>query len=308
MKTSRQYFSLEQHVKHAEEIAAANNGFLPRFTRLMQLHQALAQATLRKPELFAHIAREPNVNLKLEEHVRTAEELAAANNGKLLSYTDLMAENPRLAGVIRDKPEAFAHLPRAKTFTQQKLTRQRVAEAEALAAANGGVLEITLQFQREHMNLVLHIRRHPEAFAHIARKRRRVSSIADHICEAERMAEENGGKLQCSSALRRVAPTLDEAIRKHRSQFVHIPREGRLRSPRGEFGPYVTQAEQIAEKHGGVLPNAGKLRLINNNLVSTIYRHPELFSHIPQEIRDGAGRLVSIRNPKTETPTPGGAI
>ena len=309
MDTTRKYVSLEERVTQAERIAQENGGLLPRYTRLMHVDPSLAQATLRRPAAFAHIPREANVNRKISDHVQIAEQIAKANGGLLPSYTDLIVLDRRLAGMLRDRPDAFDHIPRAKTVCQQKLLAERVAEAERLARENDGALGCTGAFQRQHNALVLHMRRNPEAFAHIPRKQRQHIPLAEHIAHAERLAAaQPDGRLPARSTLRRDLPSLSEAIRKHRVAFAHIPQVGKRRIDRDEVGIYVQVAERLAAENGGFLPHAGRLRKLNPNVQSTLYRHPELFQHIPQEVRGRNGDLIIVRNPPVAPPVQEEAI
>jgi len=299
MDNVRKYVSLQERVAQAEQIARENGGLLPRFSVLMEHWPALAQAIARGKVAFSHIPREPNLHRKLEDHVRAAEEIAQKNNGLLPSYSDLLQMDRRLAEVVRDRPEAFKHILRARTIHQQKLRADRVAEAERLAEAAGGVLECTAEFQRQHNALVMYMRRHPDAFAHIPRRRRTTRVLEQHVRDAEALAASRGGSLPAPGALRKINTPLNEAIRRHRAAFAHIPREGNTRLRGDDLIAYVTVAEDLARQNGGILPHAGALRKLNNNLLSTIYRHPEMFAHIPHEVRDSRGNVVEIRNSKS---------
>jgi hypothetical protein len=298
MGQTRKYESLTERVAQAENLAAANGGFLPRFSVLADTEAALAAAIARNKAAFAHIAKEPNHNRTIAEHVKVAEKIAADHDGLLPSYIDLIKIDKRLASVVRDKSEVFAHIPRALAKSQQRLRAQRVAEAEVLAAANDGVLELTAEFQRDHNALVIYIRRHPEAFAHIPRKRRAMRTLAEHVSDAESLAQKNNGKLPATSVLRKDYPALDEAMRRNREAFAHIDREKKRHN---NLNFYVQIAEEVAAQNGGALPNSKRLRKSHRALMNTIYRHPNLFSHIPQEVRDSHGDLIEIRNSAKDT-------
>jgi hypothetical protein len=287
--TKRTYVRIEERVREAERIAAANGGVLPRQTVLHQTNQALTTAMHRYPERFEHIPTESRVNKSLEEHIKLAERLAAENGNLLPRYKHLREQGHiSLTHMMYRHPDAFAHIPSENHKSKQLRQEHYVQLAERLAKEHGGQLNVTREMQKQHNALVVYMRRRPEAFAHIPRVRRENTSREDHVRHMEQLASQNGGQRPMTSVLRKDHPKLFAALRNYPGSFAHIPAE-RKKTPASDR---VTRLEQIAADNGGTLPPAHQIRKIDRNLYSFIYRRPDLISHIPQQVgRVESGKL-----------------
>ena len=292
---TRHYAPLAHHVKEAEALALLNGGKLPRYRDLVRRYPTLCGAMTRDPDRFAHIPR----STVLGDQVAKAEAIAAANGGWLPAHTDLLNVDCNLAFAVYKHPDRFDHIPRAWVKRRQKRAAEYVAEAEALAKLNGGCIEITLKFQAAHSALTQFMRRCPETFAHIPRKRRKMRTLEQHVKTAERYADKNGGSLPTRCMIRKTDNSLYIAMGRRPDLFAHIPKD-RARERKG-VAFYVTLAEKLAKENGGAIPHFSWLvkNGTNNetNLAYVIIRRPECFQHLVQEVRNGHGKLVYLRTP-----------
>ncbi len=119
------------------------------------------------------------MSMSQQDAVRTAEKLAKEHGGALPSATWLKDKYPGLYGVVRNRPELFAHLPKKCSV------KDWVAVAEKLAKEHGGTLPSRLK--DKFSKLAGAIRNHPVLFAHIPQKR----SIKDWVTIGERLAKES---------------------------------------------------------------------------------------------------------------------
>ena len=105
-------------------------------------------------------------------------------------------------------------------------------------------------------------------------------TIDYHVAEAERLTQENGGKLPNVKWLRNNGYTnIGVCMRKNPDRFAHLEQK-RLKVSAEE---HVKVAEALAREHGGILPNPYWLE--QNGFLAlgvAIRNNPYLFTHIPQ--------------------------
>lgn len=283
------YVRLADRVKQAEEIAHKNGGKLPRMKAVQALDHKLADSIYRHPEAYQHIPRRRS----LDEYIILAEEIAKGNGGKLPVFVDLFAINHNLAHATMKHKDAFAHIPRAP-YTARKAKRiaAYVKQAEALAKKNGGELLVSQELQTKYNAMVCALRKNPEAFAHIPRIRRVTSTFEEHVQLAEKLARENGGNLPAASILRKNYQALGQAVQKHPTHFLHLKQDV-LMTPLEE---HIAVAQRLAKRNKGILPHGGWLvRNGFRKLEAMMYRHPERFKGIKQELCDSLQRRISVR-------------
>jgi hypothetical protein len=290
----RTYTPLTEQVKLAQSLAEQRGGSL-RVTEIATEYPSLVAAIYRNPEAFSsvNLIKRTAPNTKAF-YVRQAEEIARNNGGYLPAHVDLLRDAASLTYYIVNHPKDFEHLQRGHTKARMERIRAAVAEAEALAAATGGELWVTKDFHAAHNKLVLTMRRYPEYFAHIPRRRREITSLAERVHEAEQLAAANGGTLPHQGVLRRQHEALRSMIIKNPEAFAHIPRQTCRRST----AELVKRAEEMAANNGGVLPHASAIEKIDHSLAITLYRRPKLFAHLQREIRSSGGKLLELRGGK----------
>jgi hypothetical protein len=294
----RRYVHLADQVTQAEQLALEQGGSL-RVTELTVPYPSLVSAIYRHPEAFAHLALlKRSAPGTREKYVQQARELAEANGGSLPAHVDLLRIDPRLSYYITNHSEDFAQFGRGHTAARLERIREAVVVAEFLAAAAGGELYITKEFHAQHNKLVLTMRRYPEYFSHIPRRRRVLVPLADRVKEAEALAAENGGILPHQGIIRREHEALRTAMTKNPQAFAHIERQVCRRTRRD----LVARAEELAAENNGVLPHASALEKLDHSLAITIYRRPALFAHMKREIRNSRRQLVEVRQIAEERP------
>jgi hypothetical protein len=294
----RRYTRLADQVALAEKLNAERGGTL-RVTELKAEYPSLVSAIYRHPHAFDHLHLEKRSPPGTRgRYLAQARALAAENGGKLPAHVDLLRIDPKLSYYIANHREEFAEFERGHTEARLTRIRAAVAEAEALAAERGGELWITKDFHAKHNKLVLTMRRYPAYFAHIPRRRRELVSLDERVKQAEKLAAENGDVLPHQGVLRREHEALRTAMTKNPAVFAHIPRQTFRRTA----ADLVARAKGLAEGNGGVLPHSSALERIDHSLAITIYRRPELFAGMIQEVRDSRGQFVGTRNIGEEKP------
>jgi hypothetical protein len=167
----KQRKTVAEHVNVAEFLRKNNGGILPSTTWLISNgHSDLYNCLKAHPKAFSHLTQE-KIKKVLEEHVADAEHLCKTHGGSLPSpgwlrnngYADLYT-------MVHKRPDAFAHL---KQDRRKKSTLQeQVTSAENLSKKNGGIVPgSTWLFEHNYSALYKAMRKHPEAFAHIPRKK-----------------------------------------------------------------------------------------------------------------------------------------
>lgn len=156
-------------VKAAETLAKNNGGFLPPVSKLFAGgYSSLCTGMYNNPEKFKHIPRE-KLQKTLQEWLVIARRLAIDNQGTLPTV-QWRNDNgySGLTGAINKNPEMFSEIYRNRKSVE---IIPLIAEAEAIAKANGGRLPYLahLRNTKGYSRLETFIRKHPRAFAHIPR-------------------------------------------------------------------------------------------------------------------------------------------
>lgn len=279
----KQYFkTLEEHVADAEKLAKEHGDSLPG-QRWMQLNDrsGLSQVMYKNPEAFAHIPQDWEGGKRLKEHIADAERLAK-ENGDVLPKKAELDEN--LVQAIRKHPAKFAHIQQDKH--QWKTLDDLVKLAEQLAKENNGQLPAPSRMTSPELRSVqAAIYDNPEAFAHIERDRVRdeYKTVEEHVANAGRLAEENGGEIPNSKWLTSNGHQgLKIAMRNNPEKFAHLAQK-KVRFIAKE---YITEAEQLAAENGGKIQNANWLFKNGRAKLARFMskkKTRDLFAHIPQE-------------------------
>ena len=172
-----------------------------------------------------------------------------------------------------------------------------VSVAEKLAKENGGLTPKVSWLRRNgYGGLTSVLYRHPEQFAHIPRenntpeKRRK-----EWVAVAEKLAKENGGRLQGHAWLTRNGyGGLCSCIRAYPSLFAHVPRENTHEKRRDQR--LMPVAEKLAKESDGLIPGINWLKRNGyGGLATALRRYPEQFAHIPLEkLQNTSGEWVPI--------------
>ena len=165
--------------------------------------------------------------------------------------------------------------------------------AEELAKQNGGKLATAAWLDSHGYNaLVQIIHKYPELFAHIPQERT-TRSLEEWVVVAEETARKHSGILPGTGWLRiHGLSGLDSQIRKCPEAFRHIERANACKS----VAQWVSIAEKLAHDNGGALQGTSWLRTHGHRgLAGLLYQQPEVFSHIPQEVRGTRNKLLAIR-------------
>lgn len=158
-----------------------------------------------------------------------------------------------------------------------------VVIAERLAKNNNGFLP-TFSWLKKHgyVNLYGCKLRHKEAFAHIPEETKLFTSSDDWIAIAEKLANDNGGKLPTYTWLRTNGyGALNKMMSYNKSLFGHLVKEKNIGMPSDER---VAQAEKLADDNNGILPSYSWL--FDNGydaLNKCISTYNTKFEHIPKE-------------------------
>jgi len=164
--------TLAETVLLAEGLAKNNGGMVPGVKWLGTNGYSGVRNAIRKyPEAFAHLKQERRLRT-LPESVLLAEKLVKDNGGMLPSGSWLTANGyDHIIKTIRRWPEAFAHIKQAK---QVRILAETVLLMEKLAKDNGGMLPTLTWFKNNGLLGLFNLHyKHPEAFAHIERERKK---------------------------------------------------------------------------------------------------------------------------------------
>ena len=217
----------------------------------------------------------------IAEWVRVAEDLAKENGGPLPNVYWLQSKGyVALDGAMRRNPEAFAHL---KQEVKYKTVEEHVIVAEALAKKNGGVIPSTHWLRNNGYGILIEpLHDHPEAFAHLNREIR-FTTLAQHVVVAEALAKKNGGRLPAYIWLIKNGQSrLHGAMRRNPEAFAHLKQEVKQKT----VAEHVIVAENLAKKNGGLLPHKAWLKNHRHAaLLDAIYKSPEAFAHLKQEVK-----------------------
>jgi len=304
--------TVEEHVADAEELAKEHDGVLPRWGWLQEHgHSGLVNTIHKYPKLFARIYQiKPKKTV--EEHIAEAEKLTREYDGVIPSQKWLI-ENGHgdLVGAIHKYPEMFAHIKRDKFC---KHVEEHIADAERLAKEHSGVLPNQAWLKGNgYSGLSSAIYKYPERFTHIKQEKLR-KTVEEYVVDAENLARDHDGVLPCLVwMIKNSHSGLSCVMRKHPEMFVHIKQqqkrpyktakghvsdadnlagehdcnfgvEWKLPAVQRTVDEWVKIAEELAEKHDGVLSHQKWLRENGySGLESSIDRHPEMFAHVEQK-------------------------
>jgi len=271
----------KERIPEAEQLAKDHGGMLPSGSWLKKNgHSALYHAMMRHPKLFAHIPRSHH-RMSIEERIPEAEQLAKDHDG-ILPHPAWLQKNGynTLYCVIKKYPGMFSRIPQERK--QVYRVRERVPEAEQLAKDHSGMLPSGTWLKKNGYSALVDAKtRYPKLFSHIPQEYKKGPPAKERVPEAEQLARDHGGVLPTPTWLQKNGYThIYTAIWRHPHLFAHIPKDSRKGLSPEERVP---EAEQLARKRGGVVPNATWL-IANGHraLYYAMMRHPKLFAHIPR--------------------------
>jgi hypothetical protein len=228
--------------------------------------------------LFQHIQQDRRQSRSPKEWVLVANKLAHTHGGVLPSRRWLITH--KLSGLASAKhqcPNLFKHIRQDKIC---RTPEEWVPIAERLARQHGGVLPHGAWLIAHRFGGLDQARHaHPQLFKHIPQDKA-FRAPREWVPIAEQLAKQHGGEMPISRWLiAHKLSGLDQARRAHPQLFKHIPQAKKGRSPQ----EWVTIAEQLVKRHGGVLPMGEWLRTHKlGGLAQALSRLPKLFKHIPQ--------------------------
>jgi hypothetical protein len=272
----------EKYVALAERLAERNGGCFPGITRTQQKYKALLNYMRKHPDEFVHIKRKSK---------RVSPHGADFRTQYHETVKRLIADGTPLCSHLK----IMHRLKRPPTVTFQRKTTALVLMAEKIAAEHEGYLYETPDFQKRFSTLRGFMRKYPEAFEHIPRRRRRTKEEAFqyHSARLEAYIYKNGGSFPASKDLPK---GLADFLRQNgRRLWPSFPVRRRR-----TLDELVLAAEKSAEDNGGSLPTLSSLRGTDSGLVGAVCRHPSAFQHIPQRV-GGDGKLRTA--PEAQKPT-----
>ncbi len=175
-----------------------------------------------------------------------------------------------------------------------------VAVAEERARNHGGTLE-SYRWLMAHDFAALRfaLTGRPDLFAHIRQDPAKKHTPSDWVLVAEDRARNHGGTLEPKAWLMANSFTgLCRALCRRPDLFAHIPQ---YCVDRHTPSAWVSLAEERARNHGGGLESQSWLK--SNGLTGlrrALKHRPDLFMHIPCEMRNSHGCLVVIRGGGTK--------
>lgn len=171
-------------------------------------------------------------------------------------------------------PDLFSHIEQART---KKTLREHVADAEQLAADNGGVLQNSFWLQNNgYRALYMAMRTKPALFSHLVQERK-FKQPEEWVPIAEQLAADNGGSLPNYRWLTKEGYNgLPQIMKKYPNLFSHIT-QNKLRKTSEEWIPI---AEQLATENGGLPSTSWLIKNGYNGLYEARKKHPHFFSHI----------------------------
>ena len=194
-----------------------------------------------------------------------------------------------LAQIMRKYPEAFTHI-------QQLSRRGRTAEewmpvAEQLIRDNDGVLPNPHWLYNHCNGLYQMMQKYPSLFGHIPQARKNRRTLAEWMHEAKRLEKEHGALPGTGWLRTHDYAGLDSAIQKNPMHFAHIRRNLKRR----RLDDRVREAESLAARSNGLLPNTGWLRKNGCCGLETAMRtYPKAFAHVQRERRRSTEEWVPV--------------
>lgn len=281
--------SLVDWVREAEVLARDHNGRLPHPWWLQKHgHGSLKNVVHDNPEAFAHLNQVIHRARTLEDYRAEALRLAAANDGKMPTWTWRDTHGHRtLNTFIGRHADQFADIP---TETVDKLEPNGWRQlALDLAKANGGHLPCQQRLcEAGHYGLSIALRKYPKVFIGIKQESKRGRSLKAWRAIAETLARKNNGLIPTGRWLcQNRYDTLRQRIQQHRNTiFAGMKQETTQPCKYKTRSEWVAVAKALAQANKGTLPSPADLAKAGHlGLVRLLQKHPDLFHGIKQHKR-----------------------
>ncbi len=189
---------------------------------------------------------------------------------------------------------ALESIPGWRWIDRRKSTEEWVLVAEERARNHGGTLESLCWLKNNGLPALRQAINHrPDSFGHIPQDQAGRRTPSEWVPVAEERARKNGGMLESQGYLNaNDLSGLRSALFNRPDLFAHIPQDpGKRRTP----SEWVPVAEERARNHGETLESPCWLAARVRGLPQAMRRRPDMFAHIPQEMRGSNGCLVGIR-------------
>lgn len=260
----------EEWVVIAEKLAEENGGILPCESWLYDNgYSGLTRAMKLKPELFYQIDQEWKGGNSLNEWKEIAKNLSKENNGILPKSRWLIKNGySGLDRAIRKNKHFFSDLVQEKHEYKTK--------EDALKEIEKYVVDGKLLSAKQIPQWILGWKeRYPKDFKKYQFACNKLN-LKKAIQLANKLTEENGGKLPSTSFLNKHYCGLYKFIIKHPNSFNHFPRD----KFKNTLLEAVKEAEELEKEHNK-LPNPKWLQKNGYSwLNARISKNPEMFLHI----------------------------
>lgn len=274
--------TVDRWVKVAEEIARVE-GALPQAQWLLDnKYGALYVATRSYPDHFSHIPRKAMrwEGKSPQEWVVIAENVASEHGGRLPRYAWLRRNG--YGGLKYHKkrhPELFAHIPQGYLTVEEWVT-----VAEKLAAEHKSLPPSTWLKAKGYKSLAGVMRRVPEKFAHVPKRRLKLS-VEEWVQTAKELEAEHKGLPRPQWLCANGYWNLYVAMRRHPEAFVDIRQQSSKASVKRTLEEWVVVANELAAAYEG-LPRTNWLCANGfHSLYGMMREYPELFAEIPRRPR-----------------------
>jgi hypothetical protein len=228
-----------------------------------------------------------------EESGSAVKKLQKKTTDKLMALTMPPSDMLRLQGFdrINQMADSFMagtigkeHMAQIRELMEDsyKTVAEWVPVAEKLAKENGGVIPNGGWLRHNnYAGLYQAMIKNPSAFIHFKQESKKGKTTEQWVPVAEKLAKENGGVIPNRGWLKHNGYIgLYEAMKKKPQTFSHLKQE----SKKGKTAEqWVSVAEKLAKKKGGLLPNVGWL--VKNGfygLHQAMKKKPQTFSHLKQ--------------------------
>lgn len=252
------------------------------------MYSGLVRCIKLHPKRFSHIPQDFQGGNTVEEHIKLAEELASRNKG-ILQSSSWLSKNKYsgLAKHINMYPDRFRHIK--QKYEGGKTIEECIKIAEDLAKNNNGILPNQKWLAKNGYNgLQQRIKNNRKAFSHIKQEHRGGKKVEEWVKIAEDLVKKHQGTLPTSAWLRKNGYCgLSNFIYKYPKKFSHMTQEHRKCKTPNEW---IREAEKLAKKNNGILPNVGWLQKNGYDGVSRIlYKFPEKFKHLKRDKKSKIG-------------------
>lgn len=272
---------IEEYVKIAEKLAEENEGVLRNSSWLKNNGYTNLCACMNKNKnLFSHITQMNLSGKTIEEHIKTAENLARENNSILPSSIWLRKNGHKdLDSCIMKNKDKFSHLIQDKIH---KNLLETIKEAEELAKYNEGKIPSSLWLQRNgYSGLDQKIRKYSDEFSHMQQENKSGKTMEEYVEEAELLAKDNSGNLPCHSWLKNNGyENLSAALYRNPDIFKHINKNNKRKT----IQEHLESAKKIKLNNNGIFPSHTWLRKEGYNGLSVcITRNKEQFKFLYED-------------------------